>query len=57
MKLIAHRVLDNHKYPENSIKGYKCCITKSYIDGLEIDVRLTKDNIFVVHHNFLINLK
>lgn len=56
-RLIAHRVLDNHKYSENSIEGYKYCITKSYIDGLEIDVRLTKDNIFVVHHNFLNKFK
>lgn len=57
MKLIAHRVLDNHKYLENSIQGYKYCINKSYIDGLEIDVRLTKDNIFIVHHNFFNKLK
>lgn len=57
MKLIAHRVLDDHKYQENSIEGYKYCINKNYIDGLEIDVRLTKDNKFVVHHNFLNKIK
>ncbi len=57
MKLIAHRVLDNHQYPENSLAGYKYCLNKKYIDGVEIDVRLTKDHLFVVHHNLLYKYK
>lgn len=50
MKLIAHRANDEiHK--ENSLEAILNSLTKSYIDGIEIDIRLTKDYNFIIHHN------
>lgn len=50
MKIIAHRGNDNiHR--ENSIKGIINSLNKEYIDGAEFDIRLTKDNIFVLNHD------
>ena len=43
MKLIAHRCNDNHNYRENSIKSAFEALNKEYIDGIEIDLRITKD--------------
>lgn len=54
--LIAHRSLDNHNYPENSLLGAIDCLTKDYISGIEIDVRITKDKKLVMYHNLLYNL-
>ena len=51
--LIAHRGLDNHKYKENTINAFLDCITKDYIYGIEIDIRLTKDNKIIMYHNYL----
>lgn len=52
---IAHRGKDSHKYPENSTKGLLWCLQKDYIDGVELDVRLTKDNKIVLIHNMSID--
>ncbi len=54
--LIAHRALDHHSFKENSIAGALMCLSKDYIAGIEIDVRLTKDNKLVMYHNLLYNL-
>ena len=43
MYLIAHRGLDNHKYSENSFKAILTSLNEKYIDGVEFDVRITKD--------------
>ena len=51
MKLIAHRANNEHKYKENTLNGILNCLKKDYIDGIEIDIRMTKDNYFVLHHN------
>lgn len=51
MKFIAHRGLDNHKYYENTKEALIESLNKDYIDGVELDIRLTKDNKFVIHHN------
>lgn len=57
MKLIAHRGLNNHQYSENSIKGCLDALNKEYIDGIEIDIRFTKDKKLIMYHNYLYNLK
>ena len=53
-KLIAHRALDNHKYKENTIEAFINCLDKDYIDGIEIDVRITKDKKLILNHNSII---
>lgn len=57
MYLIAHRGNNNHKYKENSKEAFINCFNTEYIDGIELDIRLTKDNIIVVHHDNVINKK
>lgn len=39
-----------HKFPENSLAGFKYSI-QHHIDGLEFDVHLTKDGIPVIMHD------
>lgn len=56
MYLIAHRG-NNNKYKENSKEAFINCFNTEYIDGIELDIRLTKDNIIVVHHDNIINKK
>ncbi len=54
--LIAHRGNNNHKYLENTKEAIKECLNKDYIDGIEIDIRMTKDKKLVLIHNMLIDL-
>lgn len=54
--IIAHRANNDHKYLENTKEAVLECLNKEYIDGIEIDVRMTKDKKFVVIHNMLIDL-
>lgn len=50
MKIIAHRANDEiHK--ENTLEAILNSLTISYIDGIEIDIRMTKDYNFVIHHD------
>ena len=50
MKVIAHRGNDNiHK--ENSLEAILNCMENNYDDGVEIDIRMTKDFKFVIHHD------
>lgn len=51
IRLIAHRAKDNHNYNENTLEAIEYCLSKEYIDGVEIDVRLTKDKQLVLNHN------
>ncbi len=53
--LIAHRGNNNHMYAENSLEAILSSLDESYINGVEFDVRLTKDNQLVVIHDFTIN--
>lgn len=53
--LIAHRANDNHSYLENTKEAVMYCLNKDYIDGIEIDIRVTKDKEFVCIHNMLID--
>ncbi len=48
--IIAHRANDNiHR--ENSIEAILNSLSKYYVDGIEIDVRLTKDNKLILNHD------
>ena len=51
MKFIAHRGNDNHSFYENTKDALLWCLKQDYIDGVELDIRLTKDNQFVIMHN------
>jgi len=55
MFLIAHRANDNHKFSENSKNAIISCLNYDYIDGVEIDVRITKDKKLVLMHNPIID--
>lgn len=55
-KLYAHRgnvgsSIPFENQPDNSIDAVKHTITRPYVDGFELDFRLTKDNILVVTHD------
>ena len=52
--LIAHRGLYNENIRENTISAFDNAFKNGY-DGIEIDVRLTKDNIPVVIHDSFIS--
>lgn len=47
--IFAHRG-DWRNAPENSLQAYKNCIDAGF-DGIEIDVRMTKDSIIVMMHD------
>ena len=49
--IISHRGNNNHNYEENTIDAILDVLSKEYIDGVEFDIRITKDNKFVLSHN------
>ena len=50
MKIIAHRGNDGvHK--ENSVSAILNSLNQDYVDGVEFDIRMTKDHKFVIHHD------
>lgn len=50
MKIIAHRGNDSiHR--ENSMDAIINSLNTNYIDGVEFDIRLTKDNKFIINHD------
>ncbi len=55
LNLIAHRGNNVHNYPENSLDAFISSLKEDYIQGIELDVRLTKDKKVVVIHDFTIN--
>lgn len=57
IKFYAHRAKDNHGYNENSKNAIKCTLSKDYITGIELDIRLTKDKKVIVYHDAYINIK
>lgn len=54
MKIISHRGNGN-VYKENTKEALLKAINTSYIDGIELDVRMTKDNIIIITHDVIIN--
>lgn len=55
MRFIAHRGNDNHNYKENTKEALLWCLRQDYIDGVELDIRLTKDKKFIIYHNTTIS--
>lgn len=55
MFLIAHRANNNHGFSENSKKAIISCLNTDYIDGIEIDVRITKDKKLILFHDPVID--
>ncbi len=51
--IIAHRA-NGSKYKENTKEAVLEVLSYDYVDGIEIDIRLTKDKKFVVSHNSLV---
>ena len=49
MKLIAHRGLTNENIKENTLEAFINAIENNY-DGIELDLRLTKDKKIVCLH-------
>lgn len=45
----AHRGLHDKKIPENSLTAFEKAVQAGY--GIELDVRVTRDNVLVVHHD------
>lgn len=54
MKIISHRG-NGFGYKENTKEAIIKALNTSYIDGVEFDVRMTKDKKIVIIHDFLIN--
>lgn len=54
MQLIAHRGLTNEYIKENTLEAFINAINNNY-DGIELDIRKTKDKELVVLHDSLIN--
>lgn len=53
--LIAHRGVNNLDFGENTKEATVNSLKSSYIKGVEIDARITKDNKIVVIHDMTIN--
>src|SRR3989344_719805 len=49
MNIISHRA-NGFGYKENSLKGFLAALS-SDAPEIEIDLRLTKDNVYVANHN------
>ena len=50
MKYIAHRGIHTNKQNENTYAAFKD-IEQSIFVGFEADIRVTKDNVFVIYHD------
>ena len=50
---IAHRGNNGMGFRENSVSAFMNCFNTGYIDGVEMDVRLTRDSVVVVSHSDL----
>lgn len=55
MKYIIHRGIISKKNKDNSYLAIKKALLDSTSLGVELDIRLTKDNIIVLSHNSIIN--
>ena len=54
MKIIAHRGIHD-KYKPNTKEALLQALNESYIDGIELDIRITKDKKIVIIHDPIIN--
>lgn len=54
--VIAHRGKYEHSpFVENSIEALIDALKQPFIQGVELDVRMTKDQVLVIHHNATID--
>lgn len=56
-KLIAHRGIHNKNIVENSYESIKNALVSNDYMGVEFDIRVTKDNEFIVFHDGVYNNK
>lgn len=55
IKLVSHRGNNNNDYRENTMDAITESLKEDYIDGVEFDVRITKDNEIVLIHDMTIS--
>jgi glycerophosphoryl diester phosphodiesterase len=54
MNIIGHRG-NKEFFTENTLDGFNDALTNKQIDGVELDIHLTKDNQFIIYHdNYLL---
>ncbi len=56
-KYIAHRGIWNQEIKDNSFQALYAGLCSSKYIGIETDIRVTKDNVFIIYHNSLYNGK
>ena len=56
MDIISHRGSNVSKYKKNTKQALLTAINLDFIDGIEFDVRITKDKKIVIIHDPIINL-
>jgi len=56
-KLISHRGIKKENIIENSYESIKKALESDEFVGVEFDVRITKDNEFIIYHDALYNNK
>lgn len=54
LKIISHRGNDVHSYKSNTIKAIINTLKHDYVDGVEFDVRITKNKKVIVYHDPII---
>lgn len=57
LKFIAHRGVVKGSIKENTMEAFIEAINNSNYEGFELDVRVSKDKEFVIHHNSFIDGK
>lgn len=55
--IISHRGNDKHNFKENSKEAVLDVLNKDYIDGIELDIRFTKDKKMILNHGNIYNNK
>lgn len=54
--IIAHRgKYEQSSFAENSIEALVNALKQPFIQGVELDIRMTKDQVLVIHHNATID--
>lgn len=53
MKLIAHRGIWNKLIKDNSYEALKLGLSSDKYIGIECDIRMTLDKVFIIYHNIL----
>ncbi len=51
--VISHRGNDIYGYKENTKEAIISTLKSNYVDGVEFDIRMTKDDYLVLSHNFM----